>query len=241
MTDFAVPALLVAYEDEEECLGVWLSELEAGPIGATEWRYVLGLLRGVPVESLARRTDLPESLAVLVGHSRGLLTPGEAVGSVTMWEALLEQLWAAIALHRAAGDWLLHVLWAASPLDPAGGFSPAAHAENAAAFRDFVFPLGSEGTPQRFARTSRIVVAPGRISVRGVGLHGEEVSRCADDLGTIGWGVLTVTFGGQDPRVLLQPYVASDRVIEGRDLVTDAPIRLLRMVNTTTGWFCDAY
>jgi hypothetical protein len=119
-TDVWVPFPMAGYEDWSECLGAWLVELAPDPMWSFEpWAHLYGLLRGSdegysrPLTS--RDFDHSSAASQLFGQwRRGILAPHEFLRREDLWTAALDHLWAGLSVHRAAGDWLAHLAYAAT-------------------------------------------------------------------------------------------------------------------------------
>ena len=109
------------YDDREDALGRWMAELHepsGGGLTYDEWSALYLHLSG-DINGIDLTTSGSQLRRVLRMHVSGIITAGELAILVSSWSGIWNQLWSGAAAHRAAVDWMGHLLAASAVGCPA--------------------------------------------------------------------------------------------------------------------------
>lgn len=105
-------ALEVDYDDPAEALGRWMAELEGDEPSAPffdDWMLLLAAASGGPTLTLPSRSPLGKTAGM---YMRGIITSGEFGTMLWRNTSMWNQLLSGVAAHRAASDWMGHLVQA---------------------------------------------------------------------------------------------------------------------------------
>lgn len=105
-------ALEVDYDDPAEALGRWMVELEGDEPSAPlfdDWMLLLAAASGGPKLTLPARSPLGKTAGM---YTRGIITDNELGSMLWSNKPMWNQLLSGVAAHRAASDWMGHLVQA---------------------------------------------------------------------------------------------------------------------------------